>query len=142
MIGTTLSYDGMGSLVLFVITDLTPGRDEWRQYVDFLKERVSQHGSARLVVVAGSGAPDSLQRQYLSEAVSPKQLRTAVISDSLVARGVVTAFRWYGLEVSAYKSSAIDDAYRYVGVTSEEAMWLRKTLSNMRAAAPPRAASR
>lgn len=94
------------------------------------------------MVVAGSGAPDSVQRQLLTDLVPAKQRRTAVVSDSVVARGVLTAFRWYGLEVAAFKSSAIEEAHRFVEATPEEAAWLRKGVAAARAESAPRAASR
>ena len=142
MIGSTLSYDALGSLVLFVNGERAPDREEWKTYVAFLKERAAEHATVRLVVVSGSAGPDSVQRQQLADSVSAKQLRTAVVSDSVVARGVVTAFRWYGLDVSAFKSSAIDEAYAYVGATPDEVAWLRLGLAAARADVGPRAASR
>ena len=64
MIGTTLGYDGLGSLILFVNGDRVPERDEWKVYVDFIKERVKVEGKVRLIVVAGSGAPNAVQRGH------------------------------------------------------------------------------
>lgn len=133
MIGTTLGYDGIGSIVLFVIGDQPPERDEWKAYVDFVKERAKLHDKIRLVVLAGSGAPDAVQRKQLNDAVTMKQLRTAVVSDSIVARGVVTAFRWYGLELDAFKGSAMGDAFQYVAATPEEVDWLQRTVRAIRA---------
>ena len=143
MTGTTLSYDGMGSLVLLVVADQAPERGEWKSYVDFLRARVVAHGKVRLIVVAGSGAPDAVQRKQLTDAVSTGELRTAVVSDSLVARGVVTAFRWSGLELDAFKLGSIELAYQFVQATAEELAWLRQTLAGIQAAmAVPRTASR
>jgi hypothetical protein len=141
LIGTTLGYEGLGSLVLFHIGEQPPDRDEWRKYVDFLKERVAAHGKIRLVVVAGSGAPDALQRKQVTEAFKPTQVRAAVVSDSIVSRGLVTAFRWYGLDLDAFKSSEIDAAYRFVGVNAQELDWLQRTLAAFRAAVDPRRAA-
>ncbi len=132
MIGTTLGFDGQGSLVLFVVGDRAPDRDEWKTYVDYLKDRVAIHGKVRLVVVAGSAGPDALQRKQLGESVPSKKLRTAVVSDSMVARGVITAFRWYGLEIDAFKSSEVDAACRYLAASDDETAWLNRTLASIR----------
>lgn len=58
-----------------------------------------------------------MQRKQLIDAVRQGKLKTAVVSDSLIARGIVTAFRWYGLDLDIFKTSAIDGAHRFVMAT-------------------------
>ncbi len=143
MIGTTLCFDGLGSLILYVNGDQAPDRGEWKAYVEFIAERTKLHSKARLLVVAGSGAPDAVQRKQIADAVTTKQVRSAVVSDSMVARGIVTAFRWYGLELDSFKVDAIGDAFRYLSATPDEIEWLQRTLTAMRTAlALPRASVR
>jgi hypothetical protein len=79
--------------------------------------------------------PDALQRQQLTDAVPSRQLKTAVVTDSLIGRGIVTAFKWYGLNLEAFKPSAIEDAFRFVSASADETKWLRETLVQLQSAA-------
>lgn len=140
MVGTTLSYDVAGSLLLYVGSSIPPSIPEWTTWVDILRQQAETPDGARLVVVAGDGAPGPAQRKQLIDAVKGGKLRTAVVSDSMIARGIVTAFRWYGLDLDSFKPAAIEVAYRFVSATPTEAAWLRETLAAFQRS-PRRAAS-
>src|SRR5438552_449599 len=114
MIGSTFSYDARGSILLYVGTPAPPANDEWTGWVEALRVQAHAPDGARLVVVASDGGPTVVQRRLLIDAVKTGKLKTAVVSDSLVARGIVTAFRWYGLDLDVFKVSAIEGAYRFV----------------------------
>jgi hypothetical protein len=131
MIGTTISFDLRESLLLYFGTSLPPANGEWASWVEALKTRAHAPEGARLIVVAGDGGPSVVQRKQLIEAVKTGKLKTAVVSDSLVARGIVTAFKWYGLDLEAFTSSAIEGAYRFVSASADEAKWLRETLKTL-----------
>ncbi len=128
MIGITLAYDVRGSLLLYSGGAAAPSNAEWATWVEVLRGRAHAPAGARLIVVAGDGAPGPAQRKQLIDAVKTGKLKTAVVSDSVIARGVVTAFKWYGLDLDAFKPGAIEAAYRFVGASSDEAQWLRDTL--------------
>ncbi len=142
MIGNTISYDIRGSLLLYVGTPAPPASGEWANWVGALRERAHAAEGARLVVVAADGGPTVVQRKQLIEAVKSAKLKTAVVSDSLLARGIVTAFKWYGLDLDVFKTSGIEGAYRFVSATPDEAEWLRDTLKTLqRSMSRPRAAT-
>lgn len=143
MIGSTFAFETKDSLVLFVAADLAPSAGEWKVYVDQLKERVDRHGKVRLLIVTGSSGPDALQRKQFTDAVSFKKIRAVVITDSVIARGIITAFRWSGVDLDAFKGSEIERAYQSLGVSPEELSWLRASLPALRASLDPsRGASR
>lgn len=70
MIGTTLSYNGMVSLELFLIADQAPDRGEQKSYVDFLKERATAHGKARLLEITGR----AIESAYHFASATPDEL--------------------------------------------------------------------
>jgi hypothetical protein len=63
--------------------------------------------------------------------------RAAVLTESLVARGIVTALAWLGVPQRAFAVSDHVHAANYLGLTSSELDLILQELPRIRNSAPP-----
>lgn len=66
------------------------------------------------------GAPDAAQRKRLAEVVRGWEPVAAVISESLLVRGVVTALAWLGMRVRFFSVSEVSAALSWAAVPESE----------------------
>ena len=73
-----------------------------------------------VVVRASDGAPKPHQRAQIQQWFEQNHRRGAVLTNSVLARGGVTAMRWFGLPVRAFSLDQLEAALGYVGIQPEE----------------------
>jgi hypothetical protein len=81
------------------------------------------HARNRIVVFSAGGGPTPTQRKELEDLTATKaeDLRVAIITASRVARGIVTAIRWYrGDSNVAFDPKNVDLAFNFLELTAEE----------------------
>ena len=66
------------------------------------------------------GAPDAAQRKRLAEVVCGWAPLAAVISESLLVRGVVTALAWLGIPVRSFPVTEVSAALAWAAVPESE----------------------
>jgi len=54
------------------------------------------------VALTDGGTPNALQRHRVNEALSGRRVRSAVVSNSVALRSVITALRWFNPETAAF----------------------------------------
>ncbi len=90
-----MRYDISPGGVLVQIHDSSPSDAEWTQLLTYMlknRERIRYV----LAISRGNGSPSSKQRERLAETLRsfPPQLPFALLTDSRIARGVLTALNW------------------------------------------------
>jgi hypothetical protein len=111
--GRTLRYELDGTLLVLVHGARPPSDIDWNEYVHAL-------GASRVtgLLVATDGAgPDGPQRAKVNDLVRQRggSFPTAVVTGSLVARGIVTALGWFNPKVRAFAPAEIARALAHVG---------------------------
>jgi hypothetical protein len=92
----TIAYRLVGEdLVLFLVGDAAPTQTEWQDYSRFISGLVpklrANHGRLRFLTFAHEGGPNAKQRAAIVESLRDLRTQTAVISNSLIVRHVITA---------------------------------------------------
>ncbi len=106
-------------LILAVNSGADPTIEEWHRWIELGRERWG--ADARCVIeVHGNIGPNARQRQALAPNVGKVDMRSAILSDSLIVRGLVTAVGWLGVPNRAFATGDLDGAARYLELTSEE----------------------
>jgi len=103
----------------------SPSAGEWSQYITLAREHYRTHPRIILAGVTATlgGAPDSKQRKQLIEASSTESLASpgAVISDSPMIRGIITAFLWMRKNnLRAFAPNAFREGLTHVGLPETE----------------------
>lgn len=100
-----------GTAVVVVGPD-TPDDAEWAQLVAAMKRDRHQ----RTLVVSAGGGPSAAQRKAILDASGGKGLPAAIITDSVVVRGIATAISWFVSDVRAYPPGDLQGALDHLKV--------------------------
>lgn len=112
-VNATIAWDYFDDLVFAA---LCPGPLVTSDLDAHLADMLPRDEVAGVVVRASEGAPTPEQREQLQRWFARKERAGAVLTSSVLARGGVTALRWFGLRISAFTPNDLDAALRFVGV--------------------------
>jgi len=114
----TLTYGIVGSCFVFACTKEPHDEKEWQQYVEFVRTRLEAGVKPRALVVTDGAGPTSAQREQLSKVLEPhaKVSRAAVLTESRLGRGIVTALSWFVPGFRAFAPRDMDRALDYLEV--------------------------
>ncbi|MET0388009.1 MAG: hypothetical protein ABW321_18700 [Polyangiales bacterium] len=117
----TLLFERVHDLAVVVHSAENPSDEEWAQYARFLHEIQSSASPVKgLLVTTLGGAPNAIQRKAVLDAVGANQAATSVCTDSLIARGVLTALRWLHREpMHAFRLDEVTRAIEALPVSRE-----------------------
>ena len=118
--------------IMIVVLSGPPTDDEWSRWVEVnrklrdqkLRVIVESHGSR--------SAPDATQRKTLAEVLQGTDVRVAVLTDSLLTRGIVTALAWLGVPQKAFDFGLHRQAGAYLELTSSELEQILAELPRLR----------
>jgi hypothetical protein len=85
----------------------------------FLEDLLPRSNVQRVVVRASEGAPRVDHRALLLRWYKASSVRGAVLTDSVLARGGVTALGWFGVTISAFPPQQLEQALDYVEIPIE-----------------------
>jgi hypothetical protein len=117
---TGLWRDDTRAVVLVVHDSNSPSDEEWDEYCRNIGECLKDPAGAGIALTDG-GAPNAAQRERVRLQLAGRTPRSAVVSPSLLVRGVVTALRWYNPHTVAFSPANIRDAFHFLGLTSSQA---------------------
>jgi hypothetical protein len=120
---------GFGRVCVAVLGDIPPTSEEWSRWVALLSER---RGTRLRVLVETHSGPNAAQRKGLAEALRDDDVRFAILTDSLIVRGIVTALAWLGLPHHAFSIAQSQPACNYLELDSSERSQLLQALERLR----------
>jgi hypothetical protein len=99
-------------LYLSVLSGLAPTDAEWDHWITMSIERVGR--DQRVVVESHNSGPNAKQRKALADAMKNEDVRVAVLTESTVVRGIVTALAWLGVPQRAFPMNGHSQAANYL----------------------------
>jgi hypothetical protein len=99
-----------------VHTTASPTDAEWQLYLDDFERW--QHSLIGYLIFTSGGAPNSHQRRQLRDQIAAHGrplIRTAVVSDSLLVRGTVSAINLFYGHIRSFRPDATDAALTHIG---------------------------
>ncbi len=101
-------------VILVFHYESVPTAAEWSSYLDIYTKNIDRLSG--VLVITEGGAPNSAQRKQLSETYEKtRQAPVAIVSDSAIARGAITAFRWLGMvTMTPFSPARLDEAMEFV----------------------------
>jgi hypothetical protein len=107
--------------MLLVHAPEPPTDAEWDAYVDVL---MAQPFDGLVVWTDGVG-PNAGQRKRLLARLGTREQLTAVITSSILARGIVTALSWVNVPIRAFSPNDVDAAIEFIGAGRDRDRVLR-----------------
>ena len=106
------TVDNKGS-VFVVVGPTTPAESEWNLLVEAHRRERHQ----RTLVVTAGGGPTAAQRKAILDVSGGKGLPAAILTDSVMVRGIVTALSWFVPRVRAYPPDDLQGALAHLDMT-------------------------
>jgi hypothetical protein len=133
-VGQTLRYELAGTLLVLVHGERSPADTDWDDYTDAL--RAHAHEITGVLVATDGAGPDGRQRVKLNDLVRQRggSFPTAVVTGSVVARGIVTALGWFNPKLRAFAPAELADAVVYLGADPQRCDDLASRITRMRTA--------
>lgn len=113
-----MAFREIGPVSVEVHGTQAPTEEEWNAFRRAAR-KATLHGCTKVLVVSAGWGPDSRQRAQAREIVGDIAVTVAVVTDSPVVRGIVTAFSWFHPRISAFaldRGAGIPAALRYLDV--------------------------
>jgi hypothetical protein len=113
-----------------------PTDAEWSEFMDSLEAR----DPTGVVVIPNGVRPAPRQRAQIQERMRPLGAITAVLTDSVVSRGAVTALSWFRMKIRAFPTADPRPALVYAGVPEADVPQVLRALEEMSERVMPRKA--
>ena len=111
----------------------------WNEWLASLQQ--DPDGRLRLLVESHGGGPNAKQRKQFVDAMRGRDLRIAVLTDSPISRGMVTAVSWLGQPLRSFRVAQLAEAIAWLDLTPSEGEQLRVELAKLRRQMPRAAAA-
>jgi hypothetical protein len=96
------------------------GDADWQKMLDDMDQLVRPGQTLRILVKTDNAGPNAAQRNRFHQFVTSKkiQARVAVLSTSVLVRGIVTAFSWMRMiEIASFGETDYAGALAFLGAT-------------------------
>ena len=133
----TYRFFGVGEadVLLFLHTEQAPSAASWNEFMAFLAEhgRKKDLRRFRVLVVTDGGGPDNTMRGQLQEffATTRQSPKIAVVTTSVISRGIVAAVSWFNPNVKAFPPSDFARALAHLEVASSSTLRLLREFADM-----------
>lgn len=114
---TTVSWCS-GRVYVCVVRDNEPSDDEWLHFIELCRLRSGTE--IRALVESRRTGPNAKQRKALAEATADIDYRAAILTDSMMTRGIVTALSWLGVPQKPFELDDYANAGNYLGFSPVE----------------------
>ena len=111
---------------MLVQSGVDPSLAEWDSFLDGTSEAMSENGGrCRVLVFTAGGKPDSEQRARSFDRGwrDNKHSPVVVVTSDPLARGVITVFSWFGLNIRAMTEAELEQAYARLELSTSERRW-------------------
>jgi hypothetical protein len=130
---TTMLFERVGDVIVLVHGAHNPSDSDWNAYIEY--GRAALFGSKPpigLLVTTFGGSPNASQRRAVLAAVGSKIVPACVCTDSVVARGVITAFSWITTSgMHALPLNDLDAALRLLKVPDQQHPAIKATIQRL-----------
>lgn len=108
---------GFDRVCVAVLQSNPPTEREWADWIGLLRQRAG--GPLRVLVETQSG-PNAAQRKALANATRNEDVRFAILTNSILVRGIITALAWLGVPHQGFATGQHREAADWLGLTNAE----------------------
>lgn len=131
---TNMACTVIGDVLVAVHGKDAPSDQDWSAYLNLAKAMLEYTDQPRVLVYSLGGSPSTTQRRELHEINEGSASRVAVMVDSRMARGAVTALSWFNPSIKAFDLRQIDLAMAHLELRENQLDVVRSALDRLRAA--------
>jgi hypothetical protein len=134
----TLAFDSVGDCFVLVIGKKDPADSDWKDYLAFLRQNLTQKPGMKPVTLVFSegGGPAAAQRAAVNELTKEFRVvdtvKVAVLTESNLVVGMATAMAWFVKGYRAWAPKDIAAALVWLGVSDADGARIKVKLPGMR----------
>ena len=127
----TLAYDFIDDVMITVHAAADPTQEDWARMLSDLRPMVRRLRCS--LVVAGDIKLTAKQRKELADTVRTSKIKVAVLSESVITRGIMRAIGWLGGPGSArpFDMKSIEPALTYLEIPDAQRSQLRAAIKQL-----------
>lgn len=125
--------DVVDNIVLGAHSKEDPTEEDWESYVAITRKVLDEYGSVKLLVYSLGGGPNSVQRSKANDVFKERPQHVAVMLNSAILRGVVTALSWFNPKVRAFNLEQLEEACRYLEISDAQLDQVREAFPLLKA---------
>ena len=138
----TLAYSKVGRVIVFACGDAPLDNAEWEAYLRFIGRELRMDVFNCSLVYAKSAQPTPVQREKLNKAISSfsqaGRLKSAVLTESLLVRTVITAMQWFNRETfRVFAPNDMGSALQFLNLDAGECQAVTASLTKLKASLEP-----
>jgi hypothetical protein len=122
-----LAWDRVGEVLLIVHAARTPSDAEWDQ----MMASPEAHAPGALIVISNGVKPTPRQRGDIQQHFG--KIRSAILTDSVITRGAITALSWFGMLIRGFEPADEAGAFDFVRVHQAERARISARLEELNA---------
>jgi hypothetical protein len=127
-------------LLLLTLGACRPSARDWQAWLHFVE--AGHYSRPRVIVHSAGGGPDATQRRALADVMRAyPSTKVAVMVDSVLGRGIVTALGWLYGGFSAFGTKELGRALEYLDVAPGMANAISGRIDALRVRGDPSAPS-
>lgn len=126
----TIAWTFVDGISLLVHADVPMSDEDWKHHVADCVARLSSLRGA--IIMTERQGPNARQRELVAGEPGFHTRPVAVVTPSMMVRGIVTALRWFGSEMRAFNPEDLDRALVYVDVPAASRDRIRGALVQLR----------
>jgi hypothetical protein len=115
-------------LLIAVYGDGAPSTAAWADYLGAIE---GMGDEIYVLAFSSGGGPTLMQRRQLEEALGDRGGRAAIVTTSRIARGIVTAIRWFNRDIKSFSPSEWKDALEFMQLSADDGARVMQRLSAM-----------
>jgi len=124
-----MAFATVGNIIVALHNGSPPGEDEWGQYCRAIT--AMEFDKVRPIAFSDGGGPDSKQRKLLNEVIAGRPGRSALVTNSTIARSVVTALSWFNPLIKAFSPEEASRAFEYLQLDPGEVQAVRLAIRTL-----------
>ena len=127
----TMAMCRLNRLLVAVHYAVPPTDEEWNRWFDLIDALPFGTGRA-LIETYGPCGPNAGQRKELAVHVKRVEMRSALFTESIAIRGMVTAMAWFGIGLRAFEPGQYRHAAGYLELADHELASALEALPGLR----------
>lgn len=136
----SLGFGQGGNCFLYASAKVAPTTADWAEYIAWFTRVLAAAGGPPMVsgaltvlVYERASGPNAAQRKQLNDLVARYPIRVAVVTNSAIARGVLTAMSWFakGKGYQPFTPEQLDSAMEFLQVDMITASSVKQNLLDL-----------
>lgn len=130
MATATVLYRRVGRVFVGVHGETNPSEADW---ADMMKAMRSAVGLGCVLIYSAGATLNATQRSEAAAAIKKHNARVVLITDSILARGAVTAIGWIAGSIKAFSPAQLQQGINYLQLSTLERSQVQSTVAELRA---------